>query len=155
HERGLSFITGTVWDPNRNEFGIRAEIWGTLYTSVIGILLGSVLGIAVAIFLAEGFVADGVFWLLSKARMQQGRYAVRLPEQAEAFLKTLIQLLAAIPSVVYGLWGIFVVIPMIRPICNWLHDGLSWIPFFNTELSGPGVLPASMVLAIMVLPIIT
>ena len=64
-------------------------------------------------------------------------------------------MLAAIPSVVYGLWGIFVVIPLIRPPADWLHSHLGWIPFFGTPLSGPGLFPASLVLAIMVLPTIT
>ena len=56
--------------------------------------------------------------------------------------ESLIELLAAIPSVVYGLWGIFVVIPLIRPLCDWLHTHLGWIPLFGTGLSGPGLLPA-------------
>jgi phosphate transport system permease protein len=154
-ERGLSFITGTVWDPNRNEYGILPEIWGTLYTSVVGLLIGTVLGVSVAIFLAERFVGDAVFALLSLFGLQYRRYWRSLPESTEVFLKTVIQLLAAIPSVVYGLWGIFVVVPLVRPVANWLHDGLGWFPLFSTELSGRGVLPASIVLAIMVLPIIT
>jgi phosphate transport system permease protein len=78
-----------------------------------------------------------------------------LPDRLENLLKNLVELLAAIPSVVYGLWGLFVVIPMIRPICNWLHLKLGWIPLFATDLSGPGVLPAVLVLAIMILPTIT
>ena len=60
--------------------------------------------------------------------------------------------MAAIPSVVFGLWGIFVVIPAIRPIANWLNESLGWFPFFGTSLSGPGLLPAALVLAIMILP---
>jgi phosphate transport system permease protein len=78
-----------------------------------------------------------------------------LPDRLENLLKNLVELLAAIPSVVYGLWGLFVVIPMIRPICNWLHLKLGWIPLFATDLSGPGVLPAVLVLSIMILPTIT
>jgi phosphate transport system permease protein len=70
-------------------------------------------------------------------------------------LKNLIELLAAIPSVVYGLWGIFVIIPLLRPMCNWLHDHLGWVPLFGTSLSGPGMLPAALVLAIMILPTIS
>ena len=73
----------------------------------------------------------------------------------EDLLRQLIELLAAIPSVVYGLWGLFVVIPMIRPACNWLHLKLGWLSLFSTDLSGPGVLPAVVVLAIMILPTIT
>src|SRR5262245_30326161 len=64
-ERGLAFITGTTWNPNTNEYGILPEIWGTLYSSLLGILIGSVFGIAVAIFLCEGFVASAVFKVLS------------------------------------------------------------------------------------------
>jgi len=78
-----------------------------------------------------------------------------VPDQIENLLRNLIELLAAIPSVVYGLWGLFVVIPLIRPACNWLHLKLPWVPFFATDLSGPGVLPAVLVLAIMILPTIT
>jgi phosphate transport system permease protein len=78
-----------------------------------------------------------------------------LPERLEHYLKNLIELLAAIPSVVYGLWGLFVVIPLIRPVCNWLHLNLGVIPLFGTSLSGPGMLPAAMVLSIMILPTIT
>src|SRR5215813_5881595 len=78
-----------------------------------------------------------------------------LPDRLELLLKNLIELLAAVPSVVYGLWGLFVIIPMIRPAANWLHQEFGWIPLFSTTLSGPGVLPAVLVLSIMILPTIT
>ena len=61
-------------------------------------------------------------------------------------------MLAAIPSVVYGLWGIYVVIPALRPVAAWLHDIFGWFPLFSTSLSGPGMAPAVIVLSIMVLP---
>ena len=67
-------------------------------------------------------------------------------------MKNLIQLLAAIPSVVYGLWGIVVVIPLLEPISEWLYTNLGWIPLFSTPVLGKGLLPASLVLAIMILP---
>jgi phosphate transport system permease protein len=70
-------------------------------------------------------------------------------------LSNLLELLAAIPSVVYGLWGLFVIIPLIRPACHWLHAHLGWIPLFGTNLSGPGMLPAVIVLSVMILPTIT
>jgi phosphate transport system permease protein len=54
--------------------------------------------------------------------------------------------------VVYGLWGIFVLIPLLRPYTDWIHDHFSWLPFFSTSLAGPGMLPAALVLAIMILP---
>ena len=79
----------------------------------------------------------------------------KLPERLELLLKNMIELLAAVPSVVYGLWGLFVVIPMIRPYANWLHEQFGWFPLFSTTLSGPGVLPAVLVLSIMILPTIT
>src|SRR5262249_14826079 len=95
------------------------------------------------------------FQLLRSLKLELHPVWGRLPDQLERLLKNLIELLAAIPSVVYGLWGLFVVIPVIRPLCAWLHVQLGWIPLFGTEFSGPGVLPAVLVLAIMILPTIT
>jgi phosphate transport system permease protein len=66
--------------------------------------------------------------------------------------RTTVELLAAIPSVVYGLWGIYVLIPLIRPGAEWLHEEFSWFPLFGTDLSGPGMAPAALVLSIMILP---
>ena len=130
---GAGFLTDSSWDPNREEFGILPQIMGTLYSSIIALVLGGGLGIFTAIFLSQGF----------------------LPPAIEKVMKNIIELLAAIPSVVYGLWGIFVVIPALRGPTDWLHEHLSFIPFFSTRLSGPGVLPASLVLAIMILPTVT
>jgi phosphate transport system permease protein len=75
-----------------------------------------------------------------------------LPARLALLFRTTVELLAAIPSVVYGLWGIFVVVPAIRPAASWLHEHLGAIPIFGTTLSGPGLLPAAIVLAIMILP---
>jgi len=130
---GLGFIQGRTWDAGKQEFGILPEIWGTLYSSVLGTAIGSLFGIAVAIFLTENFIAP---WL-------------------QDLLSTIINLLAAIPSVVYGLLGIFVVIPAIRPASSWLHEHVGWIPIFSTPLLSVGMLPAALVLAIMVLPTVT
>jgi phosphate transport system permease protein len=94
------------------------------------LLIGGVVGITIAIFLTQDF----------------------LPPRIAVAFRTLIEMLAAIPSVVFGLWGIFVVIPFIRPAANWLHDTAGFVPFFGTSLSGPGLLPAVIVLAIMILP---
>lgn len=152
---GIGFLTGTKWDPNEAVFGILPEIWGTLYTSILALALGSVFGVAAAIFLSEGLLAQGLFTVLRTFRLDERRAWKSLPDRAEGFLRNLIELLAAIPSVVYGLWGIFVVIPTIRPACSWLHAKLGWIPVFGTTLSGPGVLPAVIVLAIMILPTVT
>ncbi len=129
---GLELITGSVWDVNQHKFGILPAIWGTLYSSLMALLIGGFFGISMAIFLTQDF----------------------LPPRLAAVFRTIVELLAAIPSVVYGLWGIYVVIPAIRPLTDWLHNSFGWIPFFSTSLSGPGLLPASLVLAIMILPTI-
>jgi phosphate transport system permease protein len=152
---GLGFLTGQVWDAHKNVYSILPEIWGTLYSSVLALILGTAFGVAAAIFLAEGLAADAVFALLKIINLQFHPFWGKLPEQVDNLLRNLIELLAAIPSVVYGLWGIFVVIPLVRPACHWLHAEMGWIPLFSTDLSGPGMLPAVIVLSIMILPTIT
>jgi phosphate transport system permease protein len=127
---GVSFLTSQTWDANKGQFGILPQIWGTLYSSFLALLFGGVLGVAVAIFLTQDF----------------------LPATLQAVFKSIVELLAAIPSVVYGLWGIYVLIPLIRPITDWIYSYFSWIPFFSTTLAGPGMLPAALVLGIMILP---
>jgi phosphate transport system permease protein len=127
---GVSFLTSTSWNANKADFGILPQIWGTLYSSFLALAIGGFFGITIAIFLTQDF----------------------LPPTLQLIFKNVIELLAAIPSVVYGLWGIFVLIPLIRPFCEGLHEKLSWIPFFSTSLAGPGMLPAALVLAIMILP---
>jgi phosphate transport system permease protein len=155
HRYGVGFLTGRVWDPNTERYGILGEAWGTLYTSVLALGLGTAFGVAVAVFLSEGYLGQAVFALLSRMNLELHPVWAKLPDQLERVLKNLVELLAAIPSVVYGLWGLFVVIPLLRPMCNWLHLKLGWIPLFSTDLSGPGVLPAVIVLSIMILPTIT
>lgn len=152
---GPGFITGTTWDPNTGQFGILPEIWGTLYSSLLSLVIGTAFGVAAAIFLSEGFLGEFVFGFLKLLNLHFHPVWGHLPQQIEDLLKNLIELLAAIPSVVYGLWGIFVVIPLIRPACNWLHLKMGWMPLFGTDLSGPGMLPAVIVLSIMILPTIT
>jgi phosphate transport system permease protein len=130
---GTSFLTSSTWDSGRDHFGVLPQIWGTLYSSILGVGIGALFGLAVAIFLSEGFLSP----------------------RTEVVVKNVVELLAAIPSVVYGLWGIFVLIPAIHPACNWLHEHLGWVPLFDTRLSSLGMLPAALVLAIMVLPTVT
>ncbi len=154
-QRGLGFLTETTWDPNRQQYGILPQIWGTLYSSVLAVVIGTVLGLAVAVFLSERLLSLLVFRVLRLLRLPSYGFWGRLPDSLESLLKNLVELLAAIPSVVYGLWGIFVIIPLIRPACNWLHATLGWVPLFKTELCGPGMLPAAIVLAIMILPTIS
>ena len=129
-EYGVGFLTSTTWDVGRGHFGILPAIWGTIYSSFLALLIGGFFGIVMAIFLTQDF----------------------LPPRLAVVFRTTVELLAAIPSVVYGLWGIFFVVPAIRPAANWLYEHLGWIPIFGSTLSGPGLLPAALVLAIMVLP---
>ncbi len=130
---GPGFVTSTKWDAGKDQFGILPEIFGTLVSSLLGVALATIFGVSVAVFLTQEFI----------------------PRWLENILKNVITLLAAIPSVVYGLWGIFVVIPVIRPACNWLHGHFGWIPLFGTPLVSVGIAPAAIVLAIMILPTIT
>ncbi len=131
-KHGFDVLLGSVWDVNQGKYGILPAIWGTLYSAFIALLIAGVFGVSMAIFLTQDF----------------------LPTKLAALFRTIVELLAAIPSVVYGLWGIYVVIPAIRPLTTWLNSELGWIPFFGTSLSGPGLLPAALVLAIMILPTI-
>ena len=131
------------------------EIWGTLYSSLLALFMGTLFGLAVAIFLSEHYLASFVFSLLKLVGLQFHPVWGKLPDRFEHLLKNLIELLAAIPSVVYGLWGIFFIIPLIRPFCLAWHAKLGWIPIFGTTLSGPGMLPAALVLSIMILPTIS
>ena len=129
-EHQIGFLTHSDWNVQEQKFGILPAIWGTLYSSLLALLVGGFFGLTVAIFLTQGFVHTRLGFVL----------------------RLVIEMLAAIPSVVFGLWGIFVVIPTIRPAANWLNENLGFLPFFKTSLSGPGLLPAAIVLAIMILP---
>lgn len=135
HTFGLSFLWTRTWNPvtDREVYGVLPMIYGTLVSSFIALLIAVPLGVGTAIFLSENFI----------------------PLKIRTILVFMVELLAAIPSVVYGLWGIFVLIPWFKIVGVWLHNVLGWIPLFGTEPVGPGMLPAGVVLAIMILPIIT
>jgi phosphate transport system permease protein len=129
---GLGFVTSSVWDPVAEQFGAFPLIFGTLISSVIALLIAVPLSLGVAIYLTE--------------------FAPKALRQPVAFL---IGLLAAIPSVVYGLWGIFVLIPILRKsVFPLLRDGLGFLPFFQGPIYGPSMLAAGVILAIMVMPYI-
>jgi len=129
---GPSFVTGQRWDAIRQVFGALPFIYGTLASSLLALILALPLGIGAAIFLAE--LAPP--W-------------VRVP------LSYLIELLAAVPSVVYGLWGLLVLAPALRSTVEpWLEQYLGFLPLFRGPAFGVGVLAAGAVLAIMILPTI-
>jgi phosphate transport system permease protein len=130
---GLGFLFESRWDPVSGIYSAFPQIYGTLVSSLLALLIAVPIGIGVAIFLSEDFISDRI----------KGPFVF------------LVELLAAIPSVVYGLWGIFVLIPMLRDVGVFVNQTLGWIPLFGSRPSGPGMYAAAFVLAIMILPIIT
>ncbi len=130
---GLKFLTTSAWDPVNERYGAFTAIYGTLVSSLLALLLAVPLGIGTAIFITEDL----------------------LPSRLRDLIGMMVELLAAIPSVVLGLWAIFVMEPAIRPALGFLHDTLGWIPLFSTVPQGPGMAPAILILVVMILPIIT
>lgn len=116
-EFGLGFLTSSSWNPVNNQYGVWPAIYGTLVSSFIALLIAVPIGLGVSIFLSEDY----------------------LPPTIQRIIVFLVELLAAVPSVVYGLWGIFVLIPFLKGF---------------TPLRGPGMLPAALILSVMILPTI-
>lgn len=132
-EYGFGFLVSSVWDPVANIYGAIPSVIGTIVTSVLSLAIAAPLGIGTAIFLSE----LSPVWL----------------KKPVSFL---VELLAAVPSVVYGVWGIFVLVPWIRTGPGYfLEKHLGFLPIFQGPSIGVGVLSASLLLAIMVLPTIT
>ncbi|MEP0917373.1 phosphate ABC transporter permease subunit PstC [Leptolyngbya sp. DQ-M1] len=129
---GWGFMMRQEWDVNQLQFGAQTYLYGTIVTSAIALLFAVPIGIMVAIVTSEKFLPG---WLRST-------------------LGFLIELIASIPSVIIGLWGIFVLIPLMKPIQSALHQQLSWIPLFGTDTFGPSMLVAGTILAVMILPTI-
>jgi phosphate transport system permease protein len=126
---GLEFWRTEIWDPVSGEFGALPFIWGTLYSSVLALAIATPIALGIAVFISE----------LCPASLRQP-------------LVFLTELLAAIPSIVYGLWGIFVLVPAVRAFETALPDTLRRLPFFTGPPLGLGMLAAALVLAIMVIP---
>ena len=132
HKFGFNFFRTSVWDPIFDQFGALPFIYGTLVTAGVSLLIAVPLGIGAAIFLAE----------LAPARVSDT-------------LEFFIDLLAAVPSVIYGLLGVFIVVPLMRQyIQPVLKNSLGFLPFFQGPAYGIGFLTAGIVLAIMVIPYI-
>lgn len=130
---GLSFLVSMKWNPVLDDFGALPFIYGSLITSLISLVIAVPLGIGSAIFLTE----------------------IAPPKMSNP-LSFIIELLAAVPSVIYGLWALFVLTPLIREyIQPFLSKYLGFLSFFQGPMQGVGILAAGIILAIMILPIIT
>jgi phosphate transport system permease protein len=133
HQFGLSFFKSTAWDPVAGDFGALPFIAGTLMTSFLALAMAVPLAMGVAIFLSE-----------------------LCPAKLRAPISFVTELLAAIPSVVYGLWAFFVLVPIMRDqLGPFLSKYLGWTGLFEGYNFGVGILTASIILAIMILPIIS
>ncbi|MFI7609611.1 phosphate ABC transporter permease subunit PstC [Nonomuraea terrae] len=129
-----NFFTERTWDPNSQQvFGIAALAFGTVFSSALALVIATPIAVGVALFISH--------------------YA---PRRLAAPLGYLIDLLAAVPSVVYGLWGVAFLVPLLRTPSQWLNENLGWFPLFAGEgiVGGKTMLAGAIVLAIMILPII-
>jgi phosphate transport system permease protein len=126
---GWNFWTTDHWDPVLGDFGARPFIWGTLYSSILALIISTPIALGIAIYISE----------LAPNRL-------RLP------LVFLTELLAAIPSIVYGLWGVFVLVPIVRQLQVATPDWMRDIPLFTGPPLGVGMLSAALILAIMIIP---
>ena len=132
HQFGLSFFYGHDWDPVNEVFGAVPFIYGTLVSSFLALLIAIPLSVGVAVYITE-----------------------MCPVRLRAIIAFLVELLAAIPSVIYGLWGIFVLAPLLRVYVEpFLAKTLGWTRFFSGPMYGLGMLAAGIILSIMVIPII-
>ncbi len=130
---GFHFLVTSTWDPVAEQFGALPFIYGTLVSSLIALLIAVPLSIATAVYLTE----------LAPLRIRQP-------------IVSLVEMLAAIPSVILGLWGIFVMVPWLRDYpFPFLKRTLGWTPFFTGPIYGPSMLAGGIIIAIMILPIIT
>ncbi len=132
-KHGLGFLTGSEWNPVTGDYGALPFILGTVVSAVLGLLIATPLAILTALYLTE--LAPP--WLRSP-------------------LTALVEMIAAVPSVILGLWGIFVMIPWLRDsVVPILQKFLGWTPFFSGTFAGRSMLAAAIIIAVMVLPIIT
>ncbi len=130
---GVGFLFSSTWDPVAEIYGAAPMIFGTLLSSLVALIMAVPLALGVAIYLTE--------------------FA---PRSLRTPIGTLVELLAAIPSVVYGLWGIFVLIPLLRDFVVPVLEGvLGWTPFFRGNFLGNSMLAAGIILAVMILPYIS
>jgi phosphate ABC transporter permease protein PstC len=130
---GVSGFTFTNnWDVSHSVYGALPLLVGTLITSAVALLIGVPIAVATALYLTE-----------------------LCPRRLRGPLTVMVELLAAVPSVVYGLWGVFVLIPKLRPAEQWFSDTFSFLPFVGGHVPGPNYFIAGLILAIMILPIVS
>jgi phosphate transport system permease protein len=129
---GLSFWTSSKWNPVEGEFGALPFIWGTLYSSFLALLISTPIALGIAIFLSD----------LAPMRLRRP-------------LAFLTELLAAVPSIVYGLWGIFVLVPAVRKLQLLAPGWIRKLPLFEGPPLGVGMGSAVLILAVMILPFIS
>lgn len=130
---GFGFLTGSEWNPAMDRYGSLPFVYGTVVSSLIALLLSVPISLGIAVFLTE-----------------------QAPPRIARPIAFLVELLAAIPSVVYGLWGIFVLAPFIREYLGpFLQNYFGFVPFFQGRLTGIGMMTGGIILAIMITPIIT
>ena len=130
---GWKFLVTSNWNPVDDEYGAFTAIYGTIVTSLLSLLIAVPLGVGTAVFITENII----------------------PLRIRNVIGVMVELLAAIPSVVLGLWAIFVMEPFIRPFLEFLYATLGWLPIFSSPPIGPGTAPAVLILVVMILPIIT
>lgn len=132
-EFGLGFVTGRDWNPVQQVFGALPFIYGTLVSSLLALLIAVPISLGIAIYLSE-----------------------LAPSSVRSLLGPMVELLAAVPSVVYGLWGIFVLVPWLRNTVEpALSSTLGFLPFFQGPHQGYGLLAGGIILAIMILPTVS
>ena len=130
---GWEFLVTSDWNPVDDQYGAFTAIYGTIVTSLLSLAIAVPLGVGTAIFITENII----------------------PLRIREVIGVMVELLAAIPSVVLGLWAIFVLEPFLRPFLTWLNTAFGWIPIFSSAPMGPGMAPAILILVVMILPIIT
>ena len=127
-----SFVFSNDWNPSKSQFGAFALVFGSIVTSALALIIGVPIAVATAIFIVE-----------------------LCPVRLKGPLTVLVELLAAVPSVVYGLWGVFFLIPKLRPAEQWAADTFSFLPWVGGTVAGPSYFIAGLILAIMILPIVS
>ncbi|HEV7495080.1 phosphate ABC transporter permease subunit PstC [Baekduia sp.] len=132
HQGVFSFLFTNDWNPSKAIYGAWPLVVGTLITAAIALVIGVPVAVATALYITE-----------------------LAPRRVRGPLVILVELLAAVPSVVYGLWGIFVLIPKLRPAEQWFSDTFAFLPFVGGNVAGPNYFIAGLILAIMILPIVS